>query len=345
MKLSIIVPVYNMAADGKLEYCLNSLVNQTIDDYEIIAVDDCSTDNSLEILRSYETKYPEKFKVIALPENHHQGGAKNYGLKEAQGDYIGFIDSDDWIVPDYYERLIGISEATGADCVACDLCMVNEHTMVPTKTSPCNNISQTGVMGHEQRAKLFLDPGALVTKVYKRELIFDEPFEFPDKMFYEDNAMGIELLRRIKHFEYINEPLYFYLQHSGSTVHTVSKERCEDRLQAMRIMLENSRKNGYYEEFFKEIEWIFTNLFYRNTLFSYMQGEQRKSLPFVRKIGKEMKSTFENFEDNCYFVEKVNSEEKRLMHLQQKSTFLFYVYYKILYAWRKIRKKKCFSKV
>ena len=59
MKLSIVVPVYNMAADGKLEYCLESLVNQTIDDYENIAVDDCSTDNSLEILRKYESKYPD----------------------------------------------------------------------------------------------------------------------------------------------------------------------------------------------------------------------------------------------------------------------------------------------
>lgn len=339
MKLSIIVPVYNMAADGKLEYCLNSLVNQTIDDYEIIAVDDCSTDNSLEILRSYETKYSEKFKVIALPENHHQGGAKNFGLKEAKGDYIGFIDSDDWIVPDYYERLIGLSEKTGADCVSCDLCLVSEHTMIPTEISPCNNIDQTGVMGHEQRAKLFLDPGALVTKVYKRELLFEEPFEFPDKMFYEDNAMGIELLRRVKHFEHINEPLYFYLQHSGSTVHIVSKERCMDRLRAMRIMLSLSKENGYYEEFKPELEWIFTCLFYRNTLFSYMQGKQKKELSFIKAIGKEMKETFPDFAQNEYYLQRVDAEENKLMGMQQKSTLFFFLYYKALYAYRRIRKK------
>ena len=106
MKLSIIVPVYNMASDHKLEYCLDSLVNQTVEDYEIIAVDDCSTDNSMEILKEYERRFPEKFRAVHSEVNRHQGGAKNIGLRMAKGEWIGFIDSDDWIRPDMYERLI-----------------------------------------------------------------------------------------------------------------------------------------------------------------------------------------------------------------------------------------------
>ena len=106
MKLSIIVPVYNMAANGKLNYCLDSLVKQTISDYEIIAVDDCSTDESLSILKNYEAQYPDRFRAIHSDRNRHQGGAKNIGLREAVGEWIGFIDADDWIVPDFYERLI-----------------------------------------------------------------------------------------------------------------------------------------------------------------------------------------------------------------------------------------------
>ena len=105
MKLSVIVPVYNMAAEGKLNFSMDSLINQTIADYEIIAVDDCSTDNSLEILREYEKRYPKKLKVIASPVNKKQGGAKNLGLEAAKGEWIGFMDSDDWITPDYYEKL------------------------------------------------------------------------------------------------------------------------------------------------------------------------------------------------------------------------------------------------
>ena len=91
MKLSVIVPVFNMAADGKLNYCLDSLINQTITDYEIIAVDDCSTDNSLDILKDYEKQYPDKLKAVHSPVNKHQGGAKNIGLKMAKGEWIGFI--------------------------------------------------------------------------------------------------------------------------------------------------------------------------------------------------------------------------------------------------------------
>ena len=95
MKLSIIVPVYNMAHDGILEFCLDSLLNQTVDDLEIIAVDDKSTDDSLKVLREYEDKNPGKVRVIASPENRRQGGAKNLGLLAAKGEWLGFVDSDD----------------------------------------------------------------------------------------------------------------------------------------------------------------------------------------------------------------------------------------------------------
>ncbi len=117
MKLSIIVPVFNMAAEGKLEYCLDSLVNQTVEDYEIIAVDDCSTDRSFEILKDYEARFPEKFRAVHSEVNRHQGGAKNIGMKMAAGDWIGFIDSDDWITPDMYEKLIQRAESTGAAAI------------------------------------------------------------------------------------------------------------------------------------------------------------------------------------------------------------------------------------
>ena len=96
LDLSVIVPVYNMANDGILEYCINSLVNQTLESMEIIAVDDKSTDDSLKILREFEKKYPGRVKVIASPENRRQGGARNLGLKEAKGRYIGFMDAADW---------------------------------------------------------------------------------------------------------------------------------------------------------------------------------------------------------------------------------------------------------
>ncbi len=339
MKLSIIVPVYNMAAGGKLEYCLESLLNQTIRDYEVIAVNDASTDNSLEILEAFHKRYPEKLVVMSMEENCKQGGAKNRGLAHCKGDYIGFVDSDDWVTADAYEKLLKRAEETGADVVGCDFCYVYEHTQIPTERVACNDASQTGVLTHEKRADLFLNPGALVTKIYKRNIFFDESFAFPEKMFFEDNATGVEVLRRAKHFEYIEEPLYFYYQHGNSTVHVISKKRCEDRLEAMRIMYRYAKEKGYLEEFYQELEYKFTNLFYQNTLFSYMQGTKWVDMSFIYKMGKEMKTYFPAFAENPFYVEKVHPEEKKLMRMQQKSTLFFVVYYRLLYFYRNMRKR------
>ncbi len=339
MKLSVIVPVYNMASDGKLEFCLDSLLNQTLEDYEVIAINDASTDNSLEILQQYQKKYPEKLVVDSLKENHRQGGAKNLGLSLSRGEFIGFVDSDDWVTLNCFERLLDKAKETGADLVACDFCYVYEHTMTPTERIACNQPEQVGELTHERKASLFMNPGALVTKIYQRNLLFDEPFAFPEHMFFEDNATGIELLRRAKHFEYIPEPMYFYYQHNASTVHVITMERCNDRLEAMRIMYKYASEKGYLEEFYDEIEYKFTNLFYQNTLFSYMQGTPKTDMGFVRRMGKEMHAVFPDFQKNKYYVELVHPEEKKLMKMQQKSTVGFVLYYRALNAYRKFRKK------
>ena len=171
MKLSIIVPVYNMVADNKLSFCMDSLVNQTIDDYEIIAVDDHSPDDSVKLLRQYEEKYPGKVKVIESEENGRQGTAKNKGIKAATGEWIGFIDSDDWIAPDMYEKLIKRAEETGADMVGCDCSLVNSHTFEIGKVVPNSRDNQVGLLDTEKRKSLVLDGGSLCMKIYRHERI------------------------------------------------------------------------------------------------------------------------------------------------------------------------------
>lgn len=339
MTLSIIVPVFNMAAEGKLEYCLNSLVNQTITDYEIIAVDDCSTDNSLEILRFYEESYSSKFKVIASPDNRKQGGAKNLGLEQAKGDWIGFIDSDDWVTPDFYERLLSSAEETGADIAGCDYHLTYEHSMKIGQVVHNNKPEQAGSLNKEKYRSLILDSGSLVVKIYKRHIIFDYPNRFPEHIFYEDNAISNSWMLRAKRFAYLQEPLYYYYQHDTSTVHTITKERCEDRMEAARVMVREAGEFGFLEEYYPEIESSFTTLFYVNTLFSYMAGVKKKEFGFIRELGKEMKETFPGFMENPYYQERVHEEERRLIRMQMKSTLYFMIYYQLLWSYRKLRKK------
>ena len=339
MKLSVIVPVYNMAAGGKLNYCLDSLINQTIEDYEIIAVDDCSTDESLQILRDYEAKYPKLFRVIASPVNKKQGGAKNLGLEIAAGEWIGFIDSDDWITPDYYEKLLKKAEETGADMVGCDYHLTGEHSFAIGQVVHNNKPEQAGKLTKEKYRSLLLDGGSLVVKIYRRHIIYDYPNRFPEGIFYEDNAIGKSWMLRAKHFEYIREPLYYYYQHASSTVHTISPQRCENRMEAARIMIEEAKRFGYLEEYKEELEYSFTLLHYIKTLLTYMVGVKSIKLSFIRKMGKEMKAYFPDFQQNAYYLQRTNPEERKLIAMQQKSTLFFVIYYKLLWGYRNFRKK------
>lgn len=338
MQLSIIVPVYNMAAEKKLEYCLDSLVTQTLADYEIIAVDDCSTDESWDILKNYEKRFPEKFRALHLEENKHQGGAKNAGLKTAQGEWIGFIDSDDWITPDMYERLIERAKSTGADLVGCDYCLTSEHSMKVGQVVHNNKAGQTGVLDDEKRRSLILDGGSLVVKIFRRSMILDNELWFPEHIFYEDNALGNSYLVLANHFEYIEEPLYYYYQHGSSTVHTISEKRCEDRCEAGRLMLDEAERHDFLDKYRTELEYSFTLLFYVNTLFTYMAGVKRVKYRFVKRLGEEMSCRFPNFQENPYYLERTHAEEKKLIRIQMKSTVFFMVYYKLLWTYRNFRK-------
>ena len=338
MKLSIIVPVYNMASDGKLNYCLDSLVNQSLTDYEILAVDDCSTDDSFAIMKEYQEKYPEMFHAIHSPVNKHQGGAKNIGLKMAKGEWIGFIDSDDWIIPDMYERLIHRAEETGADLVGCDYCLTDRHSMEIGQIVPNNKVEQSGVLDDEKRKSLILDGGSLVVKIFNRKMILENQLWFPENIFYEDNALGNSYLLLANHFEYMQEPMYFYYQHDASTVHTISTVRCEDRMQAGRMMIEEAIRHSFLEKYKEELEYSFTLLFYINTLFTYMAGVSHVKYSFVKNMGKEMKEYFPQFEKNLYYQERTHREEKKLIHMQQQSTLYFIFYYKLLWTYRRWRK-------
>ncbi len=342
MKLSIIVPVYNMAADGKLDYCLQSLIHQEMEDYEIIAVDDCSTDDSLKILQDYEERYPEVFRVLHHDQNKKQGGAKNTGLTYAAGEWIGFIDADDWISPDFYKKLIEKGEESGADVVGCHYSLVTEHTMTPGKVICNNEASQCGPASTETRRKLAMRPGSMVIKVYRRELIYGNHLSFPENIFYEDNCAGTVWMLSARHFELVEEPLYYYYQNPASTVHVINTTKCENRMAAARMLLSECEKRGFLKEYPQEIEFRFTELFYATTLFSYLSGIKGETfteqLFFIRSLRDEMLRTFPHFRENAYYQQFMGAEEKELIDLQIKSNLLFFLRYRLVRLVRSLRK-------
>ena len=113
-KVSVIIPVYNV--EPYLEKCLDSLINQTLKDIEIICINDCSTDNSLNILEQFKNK-DERIKLINLKENKGAAAARNEGLKIAKGEYLGFVDPDDYVDLNFYEELYKKAKQDDADIV------------------------------------------------------------------------------------------------------------------------------------------------------------------------------------------------------------------------------------
>lgn len=338
MKLSIVVPVYNMAEGNKLRYCLESLVHQTIADYEIIAVDDASTDDSLSILREYESRYPWKFRVIQCYENLRQGGARNRGIDAACGTWLGFVDSDDWAAPDMYEKLIKKAEETGADVVGCDYCMAETQSMQIGRVMPNNTPEQTGFLDEDKYRLLVMNPGSMVIKVYLKAVIDENKLRFPEKTFYEDNCASPVWMLHFTHFERVEEPLYYYYQHEASTVHEISMEKCEARLAMGRRLITESRRYGFYQTFRTELEFAFSKIYYMNTLFTYMLGIRRPRLAFLKKIRAGMLEEFPDFQKNAYYEKEFDAEQKKLAAMHMKSPLRFLIYFKLLYFYRKMKR-------
>lgn len=334
MKLSIIVPVYNMAAEGKLNYCLDSLVVQTTRDLEILAVDDASTDQSLAVLREYEEKYAPFFHVIHYDDNRRQGGAKNAGLQAAHGEWIGFVDSDDWVAPDCYEKLIRKGEETGADVVGCDYSLVTEHTMQVGKPAINNDMGQTGPADAEKHRKLAIRPGSMVLKIYRHSMINEHHLDFPEHIFYEDNCAGTVWMLCSDRFEKVEEPLYYYYQHDVSTVHIVTKQRCEDRMKAGEILVAECAARGFLKEYHPEIEYRFTEIYYATTLFSYLGGTRHPQLAFLAQLRDGIRKYFPDFQENSYYKSLMGAEEQKLIRLHMKGNLRLLVYYQLLHLYR-----------
>ena len=182
IKVSVIVPVYN--TEKYLVNCLESLVNQTLQEIQIVIINDGSTDSSLEIIKSYSEKYPNKI-VYETQENGGQAVARNRALELCTGEYIGFLDSDDFVKKEMYQKMYEKAIAQDADYVACgytDITYKDEkkivlHQYVASKKAVCQK-------------DLFF--GALVSPfihIYRREIIEKSQVRFPEKVIYEDTAL------------------------------------------------------------------------------------------------------------------------------------------------------------
>ena len=184
-KVSVIVPVYNV--EKYLAKCLDSLVIQTLEDIEIIVVNDGTKDNSQLIINQYVKNYPDKV-FSYIKKNGGLGDARNYGLQYANAEYIGFVDSDDYVSPHMYEKLYKKAISDNSDLVLCDIEYVWENSQERKYLSGYKQIE-----GVDHSKSVFLSPLFAWNKLYRKELFSKYNLRYPKKLWYEDIPVTIPL--------------------------------------------------------------------------------------------------------------------------------------------------------
>ncbi len=235
-KISVIVPVYNV--ERYLSRCLDSILSQTYSDIEIICVNDGSTDNSADILSDYAAR-DSRVKIVTQ-KNSGLSVARNIGLKHATGQYISFIDSDDWIDVEYYEYLLGQIEKHNADIAVAAMRTVNQRTVSDIDNLYC--VTDDFI----QKVKN-LTTGSVCDKVFKKELFDDIMFQ-PGR-YYEDNIVLIQTMYAANTVVFSNYVSYYYFINQTGICRNadvkVAQKKQEDRFYFVQEIMKLSAKYGY----------------------------------------------------------------------------------------------------
>ena len=233
-KISVIVAVYN--TEKYLDRCIESLLNQTYKNIELVIVEDCSTDSSRKLLKKY--KGNKNIKVFYNRENRGLSYSRNYGLKKSTGDFIGYIDSDDYVEPDYYEKLMSSIEDNKSDIAICDIKLVDEQT---NKIQRCkcyaNDFDVYSVVNNGFAA-------SVCNKLFKRKNI--EKYPFAEGKVNEDIAVVIPTVIQAKKISYA-DTCYFYVQRGGSIQNSKFSDKRFDIFDGVKTTLERIKNEQDYE--------------------------------------------------------------------------------------------------
>jgi len=302
-KISIIVPIYNV--EEYLEKCLDSLVNQTLKDIEIILINDGSKDNSEKIVNKYLKKYEKKI-IYHKKKNEGQGIARNYGINLAKGEFISFVDSDDYIDETMFEKLYNKAIEEKSDIVA-SIGFIEVKNGIKTINKP--NLDST-----DNIKKYILNNSGPVAKIIKKEIITKNDLYFPKLRAYEDISV-VPLWGIYSHkISIIDEPLYYYLIREGSTMKQVEYD---EKLTHIYPSLDNLYYNFTLktkDKYKEELEWIYIEHLLHAASLRFLKFNK---LEEIKKINKTIKDRFPKWNKNKYY-QKQNIKYKIVCNLIYK---------------------------
>ncbi len=279
-KISVIVPVYNV--EKYLDKCLTSLIKQTYKNFEIIVINDGSIDNSLAICNKYANKY-DNVKVYDY-KNAGVAHARNVGIKKATGDYLLFVDSDDYIDEKLLENLNEFLKKNDCDIVCFDMYKVvnNVNTYYHTSNSLVKDNIKRYIIG---------DSGPC-NKLIKKKLFNN--LKFMEKIYYEDLATMPILALYTNKIEFLEEPLYYYVQRDNSIMH---QKKFSEKLLDIFTSLDNVYEvyDGNYKD---EIEYLYITHLLRSASMRFLEYDDTKE--YLKEINDIIRTRFPNWKKNKY---------------------------------------------
>ncbi len=267
MKLSVIVPVYNV--EKYLRQCLDSLKSQTLKDMEVIIVNDGSTDSSPQIAGEYCASC-RNFMLLSK-ENGGLSDARNYGIDYAKGDYIAFLDSDDWVEPELYEKMVSMMDEHTDVCVT----DIEYWWEDPSRRYVMKGLSSWEAETEQKRA--LLSPMFAWNKVYKASLFTDENgYRYPVNKWYEDIPVTTLIFAKAEKIAYLPECLIHYRQREGSIMSNTSDPRLGQIFSIMALLRENFEKDEIYEQYRDELEYLHIEHLRLYGMFRFIRSDESK---------------------------------------------------------------------
>ena len=256
--ISIIIPCYNV--EKLVDRLFFTLENQTIgfDKLEVIFIDDCSTDCTATKLVDFEAKHSDNVLVVKCDENGRQGKARNIGLSYASADYVAFLDSDDWVELDYFEKLYAKAASGDYDIVACDNGRdpSKEITFFEDRKSKKES-REYNLSSDEARKEIIMLPALGYEawgKIIKKSFLKDNDLLFPENITYEDSGWGSLVHIYVNKAYFIGEKLYHYYVNEGSTVLAANSNHHLDLFTVQMMVWDQYISRGFLEKYRYELE-------------------------------------------------------------------------------------------
>jgi len=265
--ISVIVPIYNVEA--YLKECLDSLIHQTLKNIEIIAINDGSTDSSPNIIDGYVNKYPELIKVIHQA-NSGLSAARNVGINESKGQYIAFVDSDDWVDLNMFEEMYRKAIISESDIVVCAIAKIKEGSSKPTKLNIRGDLSDYGHSISDKPNLLYASRSYACNKIYHSKLFVSEQHRFPVGQWYEDSATIYPLMFDANKISCVPKRFYNYrFSREGAITNALSPKIFDIFKSCDAILKFYSEKETVYRTLLPTLQQIIVNhILVRFELFS-----------------------------------------------------------------------------